>query len=156
MNGLGRSLALNLLAILVGNSNSLSTGASKFMALSSTDPLPDGSGITEPDSSCGYTRALIGNSSQALTQTFATGTYDSTTKEATVTNTKQIKFDRLSAAGGTVSYFAIYDAETSGNLLWYGTIKDSNGNDTTLTLSSGESVVIEVGAATVKFKPTSD
>lgn len=91
-----------------------------YLALSSTEPNASGGGVTEPSASVGYQRKLIGNA-QA-------GTYGSLLADpvdGTITNNQEIHFNEATGAWGTQSYVCIYDAETGGNLIAWGTLSTS-------------------------------
>ena len=61
-------LTEKLLKAITGKASSASTANEVYIALSNTEPLPDGTNVTEPSSSNGYARVLLGNASQTLTQ----------------------------------------------------------------------------------------
>lgn len=89
-------------------------GSGVYIALSTTNPLADGSGITEP-SGDGYARVN--------TTDFAAAAETGGVVEAL--NDALIEFANPTAGWGTISHFAIFDAITAGNLLWVGEIVDA-------------------------------
>lgn len=78
--------------------------ATVYLALSTADPLDDGSGMAEPSGN-GYAR-------QALT--FGAASSRRVTQSGTVT------FPQASGSWGTISHYAIFDAVSAGNLLAHG------------------------------------
>lgn len=83
-----------------------------YLALFLTDPTASGNG-TEV-SGGGYARKII---------TFGTPSLVSGKEQ--VTNSAAVDFGTRTADLGTVAYWGIYDAQSSGNLLWYGSFSRS-------------------------------
>lgn len=73
-----------------------------YVALSTTDPLDSGSGITEPVGN-NYSRKL-----------FADWTASS---GGSVENNTAITFDTPSGSWGAITHFALFDASSGGNML---------------------------------------
>jgi hypothetical protein len=90
--------------------------ATVYAALFTTDPTDDGSG-TECTGS-GYTRKAI---------TFAAPSNGVTTNSAAA-----CEFDQATGSWGTITHFGIFDALTTGNLLYHGALTVSK------TISSGD------------------
>ena len=90
--------------------------ATVYAALFTTDPTDDGSG-TECTGS-GYARKAI---------TFAAPSNGVTTNSAAA-----CEFDQATGSWGTITHFGIFDALTSGNLLYHGALTVSK------TISSGD------------------
>lgn len=82
------------------------TTASIYVALSTANPTDDGSGLSEPGSN--YARVNH-------------DTWDAAASGASQ-NDGAITFNQAAAAWGTVTYFAMYDASSSGNMLFYGAL----------------------------------
>lgn len=101
-----------------------------YLALYLNDPGPDASG-TEV-SGTGYGRVPI-----------TLGTPSVVNGKSTSTNSAAVNFGTAGSAWGTVSYWAIYDASTGGELLWYGTFSR------TKTIEISDSVVIASGELSV-------
>ncbi|MCK9569010.1 hypothetical protein M0R72_08720 [Candidatus Pacearchaeota archaeon] len=72
-----------------------------YLALSSTDPGEDGAGITEPVIG-GYVRQLVG---------------PMTVTGSVATNNNPIIFPKATEDQGTVSYVALFTAESGGTIL---------------------------------------
>ena len=91
-----------------------------YLALFLTDPTASGNG-TEV-SGGGYARKII---------TFGTPSLVSGKEQ--VTNSAAVDL-------GTVAYWGIYDAQSSGNLLWYGSFSRSKN------VLSGDAITVSTGA----------
>ena len=79
-----------------------------YIALSTTAPNADGTNVSEPGDT--YARQSIAWNAAA-----------SRAKD----NSGEIAFPEATASWGTVTHFAIYDAASGGNMLWYGTLTDA-------------------------------
>lgn len=79
-----------------------------YMALSTSTPAQDGSGVTEPSGN-GYARVQC-NSSWAT----ASGRANA--------NSTAIEFPSATGSWGTITHVCLYDASTSGNLLLFITL----------------------------------
>ena len=79
-----------------------------YVGLSSTAPAADGTGVTEPESSLGYSRVKL--------------SYLSEPNNGVVTNTSALSFEESTGAWGTMTHYVIYDSKTGGNLLIYGAL----------------------------------
>lgn len=85
--------------------------ANVYIALS-TAATTDAGGITEPSGN-GYARAAVST----------TGGFSAPTAAGVVSNIADIVFAAASGAGwGTVTYVAIFDALTGGNMLYHGAL----------------------------------
>jgi len=85
--------------------------ATLYMALSTADPLDDGSGLNEPVGGA-YARASVTND---LTEWPAAAA-------GSKSNANQITFPTATALWGTVTHFAIMDAASGGNMLAHGSL----------------------------------
>ena len=61
----------------------------------------------------------------------------------TITNSADVVFDQASGSWGTISYFALFDALTNGNMLYYGALTSSK------TINSGDQLKFAAGGITV-------
>lgn len=84
-----------------------------WVALSSTDPLQDGSGITEPTGVGSYARVSTTPGTDWGATTVGTGQ---------AVNLNQVTFPKCTSDWGTMLFFAIFDASTSGNMLGSGAL----------------------------------
>lgn len=107
------------------------TGASSlpgkyYLALSSTEPVESGTGVTEPGAASGYARVEMAGLSKAAA--------------GVVSNTAQISWPKVTTNSGTVTYWALYDAKSGGNLLMGGLLDDTKHLDkgTTVLIPAGE------------------
>lgn len=83
--------------------------ANVYVALSTTNPLEDGSGISEPNPADGYAR-----------QTFSLAGIVQAPNEATRASDANVVFGPATVSWGTIEFLAVFDALTLGNMLWYG------------------------------------
>jgi len=97
-----------------------------YVGLFITDPTDAGSG-TE----------VSGGSYARQTATFGAPSDGASTTSADIT------FPTCTDDWGTVAFFGIYDASTSGNLLYYGALNNSK------TIETGDILKIEAGNLTV-------
>ncbi len=97
-----------------------------YVGLFITDPTDAGSG-TE----------VSGGSYARQTATFGAPSDGASTTSADIT------FPTCTADWGTVAFFGIYDASTSGNLFYYGALNNSK------TIETGDILKIEAGNLTV-------
>lgn len=101
-----------------------------YVALSTSDPGDDDSGIAEPSGN-GYARV----------QTSASNWNASTAR--TITNAAAIVFPAATGNWGTISYFALFDAANGGNLLASGQISPAQA------VINGNTMEIDSGGATI-------
>ena len=90
-----------------------SAEATVQVALSTTDPTEDGSGISEPSGN-NYARVTVTNS----------GTNWETASGGATSNKTAITFNTASGSWGTITHFAIFD-NGGTNMLMYGSLTTS-------------------------------
>lgn len=100
-----------------------------WLALSSTEPLEDGTGVTEPSAAAGYARTQM----QGLTAAV----------DGAVNNGAIISWPKMATADGAVEFWALYDAQTGGNLLM------GDPLDSLKHLDAGTSISVEVNGLTL-------
>ena len=100
-----------------------------YLALFLTDPTAAATG-TEA-SGGGYARKII---------TFGAPSLVSGRQQ--VTNTAAVDFRAITAGIGTVSYWGIFDSQSGGNLLWFGSF--ARGKN----VLNGDAITVEAGAIT--------
>lgn len=100
-----------------------------YLALFLTDPTAAATG-TEA-SGGGYARKII---------TFGAPSLVSGRQQ--VTNTAEIDYGVITADIGTVSYWGIFDSQSGGNLLWFGSF--ARGKN----VLNGDAITVEAGAIT--------
>jgi hypothetical protein len=115
--------AENLVAQWMLTTNSVTRPTAWYVALFTTDPAEAGSG-TE----------VTGGSYARQSVTFSV-------TNNTASNTGIITFSSMPAA--TVTHFGLYDASTSGNLLYYGALTSSR------TTQAGDDAEFAVGTLTI-------
>jgi hypothetical protein len=107
---------------------------------------PSDSGGGTEVSGNNYARASVTSSlaNWAGTQSTGSTTTSSGTSGAT-SNNNAITFPTPSGTWGTVTHFGIYDAASSGNLLFYGTLTIAK------TINSGDTVSFPAGTLSITF-----
>lgn len=96
------------------NNAVLTQPSSYYLALSSTLPAIDGSNITEPVS-LGYARVV----SPSDSSTWSTSTTN------TLSNLIAFTFPESTGSWGTMGWFVLFDALTSGNAWFFGALSPS-------------------------------
>ncbi len=81
----------------------------------------------------------------ALSEDVSSGT------SGTTSNNTSINFGTAGTSWGTVSHWEAYDASTSGNRLFYGTIVDGNGSASPRSISAGDPVSFPASALQVTW-----
>jgi hypothetical protein len=106
--------------------------ATLYLALSTADPLDDGSGLNEPAGGS-YARLAVANN---LTNwPAATG--------GSKSNGVDMTFVTATASWGVISHMAIFDAVTGGNMLAHAALTSSK------TIDNGDTVIFEAGNLTI-------
>ena len=97
-----------------------------YLALFLTDPTASGTG-TEA-SGGGYALKIINFGTPSLVS-----------GKEQVANSEAVDYGTMTADLGTVAYWGIYDAQSGGNLLWYGSFTRSKNvlNGDAITVSAG-------------------
>lgn len=108
-----------------------------YVGLSTTDPLEDGSGATEPPTAAGYARAPVTNNA---TNWPATG------GDGTKANGAAIPFPAATGDWGTITHFFIATAATGGNILASSTI------GTPKTITNGDTATFGTGSLTITLE----
>ncbi len=98
-----------------------------YVGLSTSNPQDDVSGLTEPNSH-GYARVQTDSADW------------NEASSGTVSNINDITYVRATGDWGTVTYFALFDAETGGNLLAHGQLSQAMaiGSSDTARFAAGE------------------
>lgn len=94
-----------------------------YMALSKTPPNPDGSNVEEPSGS-EYARIVFDRGSVDFNNSI----------NGVVTNKLRKEYAETTSVWGTCTHYAIYDAQTGGNLLWAGELLYSRDIDIDMQL----------------------
>lgn len=83
-----------------------------YVALSKTQPMPDGSGVIEP----------VGMAYERME--LSKGAVDFTSSDNGVVENKTRKmFNESTGDWGNITHYAIYDQKTGGNMLWYNALE---------------------------------
>ena len=120
------------------------TTSSLYLGLFTTAPSDSAAG-TEPSGN-GYARVEIvsGLSTWAGTQS-AGSTTTSSGSSGTTSNNGSITFPTPTDTWGTVTHFGIFDAATSGNMLFHGALTISK------TINQDDTVAFPAGSLSVTF-----
>ena len=102
------------------------TPPTMYVALSTADPLDDGSGLAEP-SGDGYARVQTA------------GTDWNAALGGAIDNSNAITFNEATGAWGNITHFALFDAASGGNMLLSGALGMSK------TFSSGDTATFAAG-----------
>jgi len=97
-----------------------------YVALSTTDPLDSGSGLSEPSGN-GYARVATSGASWT------------TSSGGSLSNAGDITFPQATGSWGTLTHFALFDAASAGNMLAHGTLSQSK------TITSGDTAKFAAG-----------
>lgn len=108
--------------------SSTSAPSNVYLALFTSNPTDAGSGTELTIGSNGYTRKVIA---------FNAASSGSATNSGTVT------FTSSGGNWGTITHFGIFDASTSGNLLYHGVLADDK------LIENGDSLVVAATAITI-------
>ena len=82
-----------------------------YLGLSSTAPNVDGTGVTEPLDSAGYSRVELTTLSEPV--------------NGVISNNSDVSFPESSASWGTMTHFVLYDDIVDGNLLMFEALTQS-------------------------------
>jgi len=104
--------------------NTAYTAPSTYIALATATFGEDNSGTAnEPTGTGSYARELVENDG-------ATSPYWNTHVDGLTDNNGDITFTTATASWGTIANFGVYDALTTGNLLFHGALSASKAVDT--------------------------
>lgn len=123
MSAMSDYLELKFLDHFLGTASTTSPGT-VYLSLHTADPTDDGSGAEVSTSGSAYVRKVIAFSA-------ASG--------GSATNSGAVTFDTATSAWGTISHIGVWDASSSGNLLFHGAL------DASKTIASGD--VFKVNAS---------
>ncbi len=94
-----------IMGTVFGTKTDVSLPSAYYLALSSTEPQADGTGVTEPASDgSGYSRILLNSLSPP--------------NNGEIHNTSTLDFASTTIPWGVQRYYAIFDSAISGNLLY--------------------------------------
>jgi len=133
--------------------NGLNTGTAQYpttwIALSTTAPNADGTGVTEPSGN-GYSRIptrynIMSGMQQYVSNFPNSATYDSGTDKYSISNTKDIYFYEATGSWGTITHFAIFSSSSGGNMIAYGALNSpiSPAADTIPVIRAGQLTIVE-------------
>lgn len=117
--------------------------ATVYVGLLTAAPSDTGGGTEVSGGS--YARVAVTSGTAAWNNTQGNTTGASTGTDGTVENAATITFPTPSAGWGTVTHFAVYDAASAGNLLFYAALTTSK------TINSGDAVSFAAGALSLQI-----
>jgi len=109
MSAMSNYLELKFLDHFLGTA-STSAPAAVYVSLHTADPTDAGSGAEVSTSGTGYVR-------KAATFSAASG--------GSTSNSAAVEFDAATSSWGTITHFGVWDASSSGNLLFHGALTAS-------------------------------
>lgn len=128
-----------ILNAMTGRDSSVYLANPCYLALSSTEPQKDGTGVTEPSGN-GYARKLIGQSN------YSSYWMMGEPKDNVSTNDKEIHFDEATGDWpNTYQWVCIYNQSTGGNLIAWGKLS------TAITVKANTVPLIRVGQLTISI-----
>ena len=117
--------------------------ASVHVGLLTAAPSDTGGGVEV--SGGGYARVAVTSGTAAWNNTQGNTTGASTGADGTIENAAVVTFPTPTAGWGTVTHFAVYDAATAGNLLFYAALT------TAKTINTGDAVSFAAGALSLQI-----
>lgn len=121
---------------------SFTAPSNTYVGLLTAAPSDSGGGTEVSGNN--YARVTVASSTTNWAGTQSSGsTSASSGTGGQTSNNGAITFPTPSGSWGTVTHFAVYDASTSGNLLYWGALGSSQ------TISSGNTVSFAAGALTI-------
>ena len=136
--------AQNVLNYIFGKTKTLTAPADVYLALSSNDPEADNGAFTEL-SGGGYSRVHISTTS---------GTYPNmmgSPSGRSITNNKQINWNKATAKWADIKGFALFTASTGGLMIYYGKITNAEGK---VSVDSGAVALFDPGALKISIAST--
>lgn len=143
MAAMSNYLENNLVDFLM-RAQTFTPGSARYVALFTAAPSDSGGGTEVTGGS--YARAQLDASATNWANTQASGTGASSGTGGVTSNSGTITFPTPSANWGVVTHFGIFDASTSGNLLFHGALTASK------TINNGDPApTFQAAAITITF-----
>lgn len=136
--------AHNVLNYIFGKTKTLAAPTDVYLALSSNDPEAD-NGVFNELSGGGYTRVHISTTSGNYPNMMGTPTGRS------ITNSKQINWNKATADWQDIKGFALWTALTGGTMIYYGKITNEGGK---VEVNSGAVALFDPGALKISIAST--
>ena len=138
--------ANNILSVIFGKTASLPAPKKVYLALSSNDPEADGGSFTEL-SGGGYARVLISNLEESYPNLMGNAS------GRAISNTAQINWNKATAAWKDIKGWALYDAPSGGNQIYYGKITNETG---TVSVGAGAVALFDPGTLRITLSTTDE
>jgi hypothetical protein len=136
-----RNTANNILSAFFGKAQYASLASTCYIGLSTTTPDAAGANFSEPSTSSGYARVMLGNYNQNNTQLM------DTPSNGSICNTNNIIFfPEATASWGTVTHFGLFNNKTGGAPILWGALSSS------ISIPSGYIPIFRAGALTVSLQ----
>lgn len=121
----------NVIGNIFGCTSVDSLPSTYYIGLSTTTPNIDGTGISEPPTSAGYSRMALGSVTSPV--------------NGVVTNGSSIAWSNSTDSWGTITHFVIFDSETDGSPLVFGELSSPR------VIEESTSIVIKSGALSLSL-----
>ncbi|MBR3891428.1 MAG: hypothetical protein IKJ30_05100 [Bacilli bacterium] len=109
--------------------------------MSTTTPDAAGSNFSEPSSSSGYARVMLGTQGQSNTYVM-----DAAVNGSICNTSNIIFFPEATASWGTVTHFGLFSSKTGGTPILWGALSSS------ISIPSGYIPIFRAGALTVSLQ----
>lgn len=117
-----------------------------YVGLLTAAPSDSGGGTEVSNSSTAYQRVAVTSSLANWSGTQGAGSTDASNGTGGQTsNNTHITFPNPTSTWGTVTHFGIYDAQTGGNLLFWGTLTIAK------TINQADTVTFPAGSLAITF-----
>lgn len=136
-----RSTANNILNGFFGRIQSVQLAPTCYIGLSTTTPDAAGANFSEPSSSSGYARVMLGYYNQSNTFVM-----DAAANGSICNTNNIIFFPEATASWGTVTHFALFKDKTGGTPILWGALSSS------ISIPSGYIPIFRAGALTVSLQ----
>lgn len=136
-----RNTANKILEGFFGRQGNFSLASSCYIGLSTTTPDAAGSNFSEPSSSSGYARVMLGTQGQSNTYVM-----DAAVNGSICNTSNIIFFPEATASWGTVTHFGLFSSKTGGTPILWGALSSS------ISIPSGYIPIFRAGALTVSLQ----
>lgn len=136
-----KNISNNILNAFFGRTGSVTLAQTAYIGLSTTTPDSSGGNFTEPATSAGYSRTLIGNYNQASTQLMDAAA------DGSISNAHNIIFfPEATTTWNTITHFGIFTAKTGGTPILWGALSSN------INVPAGYIPIFRAGSLTVSLQ----
>ena len=136
-----RNTANSILNAFFGKSQYASLASTCYIGLSTTTPDAAGANFSEPSTSSGYARVMLGSHNQTNTQLM-----DAPSNGSICNTSNIIFFPEATSSWGTVTHFGLFSNKTGGTPILWGALSSS------ISIPSGYIPIFRAGALTVSLQ----